>query len=104
MRLKEMLLFYKVTEAQRDQGHEPQRGRVWVRICLLVSSHAPSFFSRKVDWGGELEIPTKTFCLMVNQNAHRTRIPTLKLLVWEMRVYCIYSCNIWPELFCVRSL
>lgn len=50
-----------------------------------------------MDWaeqGGEMEIPTKAFCLMVNQNAHGTRILTLKLLIWEMRIYCVYSWHI----------
>ena len=38
----------------------------------MVSSHAPSCLSRKVDWGGEVEIPTNAVCVMVSQNAHRT--------------------------------
>lgn len=49
--------------------------------------------------GRRAENSYKGFLSPGEPECSQARIPTLKLLVWEMRVYCIYSCNVWPELF-----
>lgn len=62
----------KITKAQKDQEGKGHSGAGFELVYLMVSSHAPSCLSRKVDWGGEVEIPTNAVCLMVSQNTHRT--------------------------------
>lgn len=66
-----------MTEATRAEGHRPQSGRIWIRICLLmVSSHTAAQGSGLGVMGRRTRLPTKVFCLTVNQNIHEARSPS----------------------------